>query len=94
VRTTRHRRPGWTARRDAAVKRLKEKREFWQHLVVYVLVNTMLVVIWWIPSRPGHFWPMWSMLGWGIGLAMHAWETFRKPISEQAIRNEMDKGGA
>ena len=81
-------------RREAAVKRLKEKREFWQHVVVYVLVNTMLVVIWWVTNSPGHFWPMWPLLGWGIGLAMHAWETFRRPISEDAIRREMEKGGS
>lgn len=81
-------------RREAAVKRLKEKRDFWQHLVVYVLVNGLLIVVWWVTNRPGHFWPLWPLLGWGIGLAMHAWETFRRPISEEAIRKEMEKGGA
>jgi len=80
------------ARREAAVKRLKAKREFWQHLVIYLLVNLLLVVIWWVTSRPGHFWPLWPLLGWGIGLGMHAWDTFQKPMSEEAIRKEMEKG--
>ena len=30
---------------------------------------------------------------WGtFSLAMHAWDTFRSPISEEAIRKEMEKG--
>jgi hypothetical protein len=33
-----------------------------------------------------------SILGWGIGLAFHAWETFSRPaFSEEKIRREMDK---
>ncbi|MFH1329398.1 MAG: 2TM domain-containing protein [Actinomycetota bacterium] len=80
-------------RREAAVKRLKGKREFWGHVVAYVLVNGLLVVIWVVTNNVGHFWPMWSMLGWGIGLGFHGWETFQKPISEDAIRKEMERGG-
>jgi hypothetical protein len=32
-------------RRTAAVKRLKEKRDFWGHVIAYILING-LVVIW------------------------------------------------
>jgi hypothetical protein len=32
--------------RDKAVRRLKKQRDFGSHLLVYVLVNTLLVVIW------------------------------------------------
>lgn len=79
-------------RREAAVKRLKAKRDFWQHVVVYVLVNALLVVIWAVTRDGGYFWPMWPLLGWGIGLGFHAWDTFQNPISEEAIRKEMEKG--
>jgi len=80
-------------RRAAAIKRLKEKRDFWGHIVAYILVNGLLVVIWWVTTDGNsHFWPMWPMLGWGIGLGFHAWDVFQKPISEEAIRKEMDKG--
>jgi hypothetical protein len=82
-------------RREAAVKRLKERRDFWSHVVVYVLVNALLVVVWAVTSGSlGNFWPMWPILGWGIALALHARDVFRKPISEEAIRKEMEKGGA
>ena len=79
-------------RREAAVKRLKAKREFWQHVVIYVLVNALLVAVWAVTNDGSHFWPMWPLLGWGIGLAMHAWDTFQKPISDEAVRKEMEKG--
>ena len=81
-------------RRAAAVRRLKAKREFWTHVAVYVLVNGLLVVIWAVTSDGGNFWPMWPILGWGIALGLNAWEVYRKPLSEEAIRKEMDKHGA
>lgn len=78
--------------RAAAVERFKEKRDFWGYLMAWVLVNTLLVVIWAATSDGAHFWPMWSMLGWGIGLGFHAWDAFQKPIGEEAIRKETEKG--
>ena len=77
--------------RKAAVERLKKKREFYQHLLAYVLVNTFLVAIWALSSG-GFFWPVFPILGWGIGLAFHAWDTFSRPaFSEDKIRREMDR---
>jgi hypothetical protein len=80
-------------RRQAAIKRLEAKRGFGIHLVVYLLVNALLVVVWLMTGR-GYFWPIWPIAGWGIGLAAHRWMTYRrKPISEDDIRREMEKGG-
>jgi len=78
-------------RRAAAIKRIKEKRDFASHLMVYLAVNALLVVVW-AMSGASYFWPIWPIAGWGIGLAMHAFETYRKPISEEAIQREMGKG--
>ena len=78
--------------REAAVKRVKAKRDFKTHVVAYVLVNAMFVVIWAVSGR-GYFWPIWIIAGWGIGLAMNAWSVyFEKPISEDEIRREMGQG--
>lgn len=41
------------------------------HATVYVLVNLLLVGIW-AAGGGGYFWPVWPILGWGIGLAGHA----------------------
>ena len=41
------------------------------HLAVYVVVNVMLIGIW-VASGGGYFWPIWPILGWGIGVGCHA----------------------
>ena len=79
-------------RREAAVKRVKAKREFKNHLAVYLIVNALLVVIW-AASGQGYFWPIWPIAGWGVGLAFNAWSAyFERPISEDEIRREMERG--
>ena len=80
--------------RQRAVYRLKKKAEFRSHLTSYALVNAALVVIWALTSGPGsYFWPIWPILGWGVGIGFHAWETYghRSEISEDQIRREMDR---
>lgn len=81
-----------TERREAAIRRLKERRDFWTHLFVYLAVNTLLVIVWAVTDAGGYFWPVWPIAGWGIGLTVHAFETFRPPISEDEIRGKMERG--
>ena len=78
-------------RREAAIKRIKDKRDFKTHVVTYVLVNLFLVGVWAV-SGSGYFWPGWVMAGWGIGLVLHGWQTYRgdRPITEEDIQREMD----
>lgn len=77
--------------REAALKRLKAKRDFRMHLGAYLIVNAMLVSIWAL-SGGGHFWPVWVIVFWGVGLALNGWSAYlQKPISEDDIRREMEK---
>ena len=77
--------------REQAVARLRKKRDFGMHVVVYVMVNALLVVIWAITSGD-FFWPIFPILGWGIGLAANAYDVYgRKPISESEIEREMSR---
>ncbi len=57
--------------RQRALKRLKATAEFRQHLTSYVVVNGFLVAIWTMTGR-GYFWPIWPILGWGVGIVFHA----------------------
>lgn len=77
--------------RQWAIKRIRAKQALRIHLVVYLAVNTLLVAIWAITS-PGYFWPIWPMLGWGIGLAAHAVTVTVGPrqISEERINRELE----
>jgi hypothetical protein len=78
--------------REQAVRQLRRKRDFWGHVVAYVVVNAFLIAIWFFVAGRGYFWPGWVLLGWGIGLALNAWEVYgRRGISEADIRQEMDR---
>ena len=78
--------------REQAVARLKKKRDFRSHIFIYVAVNAVLVVIWAVTSHGGFFWPIFPILGWGIGVAANAWDVYgRKPITEDEIRREADR---
>jgi fatty acid desaturase len=76
--------------RDAAIKRIKDKRDFKTHAVSYVVVNLFLIGVWAV-SGGGYFWPGWVLAGWGVGLVLHGWQTYRgeRPISEEDIQREM-----
>jgi len=77
--------------REEAVSRLKKKRDFRGHVFIYVAVNAMLVVVWAITGG-GFFWPIFPILGWGVGVAANAWDVYgRKPISEDEIRRETER---
>ncbi len=79
-------------RREAAVNRLKTQRDFKISLLAYIVVNAFLVVIW-VLGDGGSFWPIWPILGWGIAVVFQAWNAyFKKPISEDDIRREMERG--
>ena len=41
--------------RDRAVKRLRKRRDFYGHLVVYAVVNSFLVAIWAVTTPHGFF---------------------------------------
>jgi hypothetical protein len=53
-----------------AVDRRGRKDGFRPHLRAYVLVISLLVVVW-ATSGAGYPWPIWPALGWGIGLVAH-----------------------
>ena len=77
--------------RKLAVSRLKKKRDFSTHVVIYVIVNAMLVGIWAVTGA-GFFWPIFPILGWGIGVGANAWDVYgRKPITEEEVRRETER---
>lgn len=82
------------AGRQAAIDRLEKKRDLRSHVLIYMAVNTTLVVIWAV-SGAGYFWPIWPILGWGIGLALTTWNVYgRRPITEDDIRRETRRNTA
>jgi 2TM domain-containing protein len=81
-----------TSLRDRAVKRLKKRRDFRAHLLVYTLVNAFLVLIWAMTSPDNFFWPIFPMVGWGIGVVMNAWDVYvAQDFTEEEVHREMQR---
>ena len=57
----------------AARPRRRDRQDFREHLNVYLAVNAGLIVIWALTGM-GYFWPVWPMMGWGIGVLAHAFD--------------------
>lgn len=78
--------------RAKAEARVKAREDFRVHLLIYVLVNAMLWVIWYLGgadiSQP---WPIYALLGWGIGLVAHWYSVYgvNDQRREAAIEEEM-----
>jgi hypothetical protein len=76
--------------RERAVKQLRKRRDLATHAVVYVLVNAFLVGIWLLTGDGGFFWPIFPMAGWGIAVALNAWDVWRgDEFTPTAIERQM-----
>lgn len=85
-----HDRRATVRERERALESLEAKAGFRSHLSVYLLVMALLVGIWGVTTFGGFFWPIFPMMGWGLGVAIHGmslrWD--REP-SEEEIAAEM-----
>ena len=79
--------------REQAIGRIKARRGWWWHLIIYVIINGWLIGMWFTGDQDS-FWPFWVLFGWGIGVVAHGFNVFvgERPISEDQIQREIDKG--
>ena len=82
---------------DRARRRVQEVKGFYLHAAIYVLVNFGLIFVYAF-SGAGGFWPIWPIMGWGVGLLAHALGTFRlvpsffgKDWEERKTQQYLDK---
>lgn len=60
-----------------ALERVRVKKGFYTHVAAYVLVNILLVVIWWFTTGPGSYpWFVWVIGGWGLVVVFNALGVF------------------
>jgi hypothetical protein len=84
--------PRETELREQAIKRLKKRRDFHAHLLVYLLFNAFLVVIWWTATPDIFFWPLFPIAIWGIGVVMNGWDVyFGDEFREEDIDREIHR---
>ena len=62
--------------KDSKLWHLAQKRaSFKSHLTTYIIMNLFFWILWYFTGAGttdlGIPWPVWPMLGWGIGVAFH-----------------------
>ena len=77
--------------RQQAIRRIRAKRGFWVHASIYLAVIAFLFLIWATTSSSTYPWPIWPMLGWGIGVIAHGASVYigRSEITEERIQREL-----
>ena len=75
-----------------AAKRVKELKGFYGNLTSYCLVIPFLLILNLLTS-PQELWFYWPMLGWGLGLTLHAVSVFGigKSWEEKKIKELMEQ---
>lgn len=78
--------------RARAIRRLRQKMGVQAHVLVYLLANITQVIVWWAYTPDQFFWPLWSILGWGVGLIFHVWAVNSwSGLDEGRIAQEMNR---
>lgn len=81
---------------EKAKERVEAIKDFYIHLIAYVVVNLILFSINMIVT-PDSLWFFWPLIGWGIGLSIHALSVFGfvprfdTDWEERKIRELMEK---
>lgn len=73
-----------------ARKRVEEKKGFYIHLMIYVLVNLLVILMWAFVTGGGYPWFVWMTGGWGIGLLSHFLGVFVFNRTSGWERRQMD----
>ncbi|MBO6185654.1 MAG: 2TM domain-containing protein [Chryseobacterium sp.] len=77
---------------ERAKKRVKEIKGFYGNLISYCTVIPFLIFVN-LYTQNNYYWFWWPLLGWGVGVASHAFQVFGIGISwqEKKIQEIMDK---
>jgi hypothetical protein len=85
-------RAGGDPLRAQALRQLHRKRGLRAHAISYGAVNLLCVVLWRLLTPALFFWPLFPMVGWGIGLAFHVL-ALRRPshLDDERVEREIGR---
>ena len=75
----------------------KQRAAFKIGFFTYVAINCLLLAIWYFTSGPNsYFWPIWPILGWGLGIvlqylkAYHATNVFSAEKEYKKLKQQQE----
>ena len=72
-----------------AEARVKELKSFYSHLVIYVVVMVILFIV--DLQDHGNWWFYWPLMGWGIAVVIHGFNTFTTGWEKRKVKQLMEK---
>lgn len=73
----------------------KKRASFKKSLVTYLIVNTFLWILWAIGEKDNTYsffpWPLWSTIGWGIGITFQYMGAYVFHNKMDAVEKEYEK---
>lgn len=76
--------------RATARRRLEARANSWRFLALWGVLTALFVGLWAITSPGEYFWPVWPILGIGIGVAFSFFESYgSRRITEERIDAEL-----
>ena len=81
--------------KDLQLWYIAQKRvSFKYHLGTYIVINAFFWILWYFSGRNSTYdgwpWPIWPMIGWGIGLFFHWMGAYVFP-QENTVEKEYEK---
>lgn len=81
--------------KDPVLWEIAQRRaSFKRHLLIYLVMSAFFWIIWYFNGRHmGHRgipWPVWPMLGWGLGIVFHYLGAYVR-TGDNSVENEYQK---
>ncbi|TSE10497.1 MULTISPECIES: 2TM domain-containing protein [Aquimarina] len=84
-------------RYERAKERVEELKKFYNNLISYIVIISLLAGLNYYQNEWSHAWFLWAAFGWGIGIVFHAIKAYRvnpmfnKDWEERKIRKYMEE---
>ena len=76
----------------------KKRARFKKHLTTYLIMSAFFWAIWWVTQGRSDgihnwagAWPIWAMLGWGLGIAFQYFDAYGTADKQTAVEQEYEK---
>ncbi|MEW6071425.1 MAG: 2TM domain-containing protein [Planctomycetota bacterium] len=79
---------------ERARRRVQELRALYTHVILFAALSVVQFAIDWLQDRSGERsidWAYWSLFGWGIGVAVHAWSVLGQSLGQEWERRKIEE---